>query len=628
MLLDFDDVQDVSDKEIEGDMKGKAKVGDEDLSKPFKEAACPRDKQDPLNPSIPKMINEMLKRVDDYLRSEEVFRNTELPNGEFQRKDPPVQWERHTPYVLPQHSNQEFCRPRENRVVLTLDSLSSTPQEILATEHQLRLPQPAPLVGTPSKENLDRREGKKQAVEWPEEVEPQEKVSPTEQALVNPAYSEQLVAIGKSLLPKGSMQLKKNKDIFTWEPADMTGVPKRIIKQSLNANPSVTLVSQKRRVFCSEKSKVITKEVAEWLKVGIVRPVRYPTWISNPVLVKKVDESWRMCIDFKNVNFACPKDYYPMLEIDSKIESVVGFPLKCFVDAYKGYHQVHMAEEDEEKTAFYTDQGTFCYTKMPFGLKNAGATYQQLVDEAFQSQIRRNLEVYVDDMVVKRKSEREMLADIAKTFDNLRRINMKLKSKIVLVWGRRRKVLRIHGKLAALSRFLSRSAEKLLPFVETLKDITKENKHDYRWTEKAKRFPRAKEDSPGPTSPNNSPAKRNPVRIPSGIKRSKRIYAPLEKMKLALRHGYHQVHMAEEDEEKTAFYTDQGTFCYTKMPFGLKNAGATYQQLVDEAFQSQIRRNLEVYVDDMVNSLANDQTKRWHDVPRSEGGDIDDGRHR
>ncbi|GKG31238.1 hypothetical protein Tco_0423726, partial [Tanacetum coccineum] len=94
-----------------------------------------------------------------------------------------------------------------------------------------------------------------------------------------------------------------------------------------------------------------------------------------------------MCIDFKNINAACPKYYYPLPEIDSKIESVMGFPLKCFLDAYKGYHQVQMAEADEEKTAYYTDQGTYCYTKIPFGLKNAGATYQRLVDEAFQSQI-------------------------------------------------------------------------------------------------------------------------------------------------------------------------------------------------------------------------------------------------
>ncbi|GKD16851.1 reverse transcriptase domain-containing protein, partial [Tanacetum coccineum] len=89
--------------------------------------------------------------------------------------------------------------------------------------------------------------------------------------------------------------------------------------------------------------------------------------ISN--LVKKVDDTWRMCIDFKNVNLTCPKDYYPLSEIDMKIQSVMGFPYKCFLDAYKGYHQIQMSKEDKEKATFYTDQGTYCYTKMLFGLK-------------------------------------------------------------------------------------------------------------------------------------------------------------------------------------------------------------------------------------------------------------------
>ncbi|GJU18188.1 reverse transcriptase domain-containing protein [Tanacetum coccineum] len=346
---------------------------------------------------------------------------------------------------------------------------------------------------------------------------------------LNPALSETISNDReRALSQEASLSYNKNylkkerktKGCFSsaWGNAsDMTGVPKRIIKHSLNANPSVKPISQKRRVFCSERSQVVTQKVAEWLKAGIVRPVKYPTWISNPILVKKGDGSWRMCIDFKNINAACPKDYYPLPEIDSKIESVMGFPLKCFLDAYKGYHQVQMAEEDEEKTAFYTDQGTYCYTKMPFGLKNAGATYQRLVDEAFQSHIGQNLEVYVDDMVVKSKSEKEMLADIAEIFDNLRRINMKLNLKKCLfgveegkflgymvtsegiranlaktkdiaemqspkTWG---EMQSLAGKLAALNRFLSRPAEKSPPFFETLKDITKENKHDYWWTEKA-----------------------------------------------------------------------------------------------------------------------------------------------
>nr|GEW58961.1 reverse transcriptase domain-containing protein [Tanacetum cinerariifolium] len=149
----------------------------------------------------------------------------------------------------------------------------------------------------------------------------------------------------------------------------------------------------------------------------------------NPVLVKKGDGSWRMCIDFKNINSAYPKDYYPLPEIDLKIESVMGFPLKCLLDADKGYHQVRMDKEYKEKIAFFTDQGIYCYTKMSFGLKNARATYQRLVDDAFKSQIGQNLEAYVNDMVVKSKSEREMIVDVAEIFDNIRRINMKLKPK-------------------------------------------------------------------------------------------------------------------------------------------------------------------------------------------------------
>ncbi|GKA97855.1 hypothetical protein Tco_0825749 [Tanacetum coccineum] len=146
--------------------------------------------------------------------------------------------------------------------------------------------------------------------------------------------------------------LKDNKDVFAWQPSDMVGVPRRIIQHSLNVNSSITQVAQKRRVLGSKKSKAVDKEVEEWVKAGIIRPVRYPTWISNPVLVKKVYDTWRMCIDFKNVNSACPKDYYPLPEIDLKIKAVMGFPFKCFLDAYKGYHQIQMSEEDEEKTAF------------------------------------------------------------------------------------------------------------------------------------------------------------------------------------------------------------------------------------------------------------------------------------
>ncbi|GJZ85632.1 reverse transcriptase domain-containing protein [Tanacetum coccineum] len=174
-----------------------------------------------------------------------------------------------------------------------------------------------------------------------------------------------------------------------------------------------------------------------------------------------------------------------------------------------------MAEEDEEETTFITSQGIFCYAKMPFGLKNAGATYQRLVDRAFQKQIGRNLEVYVDDLVIKSHTEEEIIRDIAETFKTLRQINMKLnpkkctfgmqegmflgykvnaeglkvcpdKADAVLSLpspGCLKDVQKLNGKLASLNRFLSKSAEKSLPFFKTLKKCTK--KGDFQWTQEA-----------------------------------------------------------------------------------------------------------------------------------------------
>ncbi|GJW43391.1 reverse transcriptase domain-containing protein, partial [Tanacetum coccineum] len=160
-----------------------------------------------------------------------------------------------------------------------------------------------------------------------------------------------------------------------------------------------------------------------------MREVHYHDWLSNPVMVKKHDNSWRMCVDFKDLNKACPKDGYPLPEIDWKVESLCGFLFKCFLDAYKGYHQIQMAEKDEEKIAFITNQGIFCYTKMPFGLRNTRATYQCLVDKAFHKQIGRNLKVYVDDLVIKSRTEDKIVRDIEEMFQTLREINMKLNLK-------------------------------------------------------------------------------------------------------------------------------------------------------------------------------------------------------
>nr|GEW66874.1 reverse transcriptase domain-containing protein [Tanacetum cinerariifolium] len=122
-------------------------------------------------------------------------------------------------------------------------------------------------------------------------------------------------------------------------------------------------------------------------------------------------------------------DCYPLPEIDWKVESFCGYPFKCSLDAYKGYHQIQLTEANKENTAFHTGHGVYCYTKMPFGLKNIGATYQRLMDKAFEGQVGRNIEVYVDNLVVKSHTEAEMVRDIEETFRTLRKVNMNLNPK-------------------------------------------------------------------------------------------------------------------------------------------------------------------------------------------------------
>ncbi|GJV25299.1 reverse transcriptase domain-containing protein [Tanacetum coccineum] len=207
------------------------------------------------------------------------------------------------------------------------------------------------------------------------------------QVAIHPEYPEQTVAIGSTLIEEGRKELcgllRRNLDIFAWKPADMTGVPRHIAEHRLNIREGCLRVRQKKRGQAPERNKAICEEVEKLVDVNIMKEVHCHSWLSNSVMVKKHDGSWRMCVDFKDLNKACLKDGYPLPEIDWKVESLCGYPFKCFLDAYKGYHQIKMAEEDKEKTAFITNQGIFCYSKMPFGLKNAGATYQRLVDKAF-----------------------------------------------------------------------------------------------------------------------------------------------------------------------------------------------------------------------------------------------------
>ncbi|GJS24269.1 reverse transcriptase domain-containing protein [Tanacetum coccineum] len=274
---------------------------------------------------------------------------------------------------------------------------------------------------------------------------------------IHPEYPEQTVAIGSTLTEKGPFR-----------------------EHRLNIREGYSPVRQKKRGQAPERNKAIQEEVEKLVDAGIMKEVHYHSWLSNPVMVKKHDGTWRMCVDFKDLNNACPKDCYPLPEIDWKVES--------------------------------------------------------LLDKAFQRQIGRNLEVYVDDLVIKSRTEEEIIRDITETFKTLRQINMKLnpkkctfgmqegmflgykvstnglkacpdKADAVLSLPSPRcikDVQKLNGKLASLNRFLSKSAEKSLPFFKTLKNCTK--KSDFQWTPEAeeafKQMKRLIAELPTLTAPN------------------------------------------------------------------------------------------------------------------------------
>ncbi|GJS51265.1 reverse transcriptase domain-containing protein [Tanacetum coccineum] len=256
---------------------------------------------------------------------------------------------------------------------------------------------------------------------------------PSEKVVIHEGYSDQTIIIRGNLTAEyrsGLIKmLRKHAYAFAWTSADMTGIPRFVVENALKTYPHIEPRVQWKWSIAPDRRKIVKDEVTEWIKAEIVRKVRYPTWVTNLVLVKKSDNSWRMFINFKYLNKSYSKDLYPLPEIDWKIESLMGFKYKCFLDAYKGYHQIQMAKKDEEKMTFYTDEGVFCYMKMPFGLKIARETYQRLVDTIFEGKMGRNLEAYMDDMVIKSKTELEMIKDVKETLLTLKKVNMKLNPK-------------------------------------------------------------------------------------------------------------------------------------------------------------------------------------------------------
>jgi hypothetical protein len=236
-----------------------------------------------------------------------------------------------------------------------------------------------------------------------------------------------------------------------------------------------------------DKAEGARNEVKRLLSIRVIREVKYPEWLANTVMVKKANGKWRMCIDFTDLNKACPKDEFPLPRIDSLVDAAASSEL--------------MKKEDEPKTSFITPSGTYCYLRMPEGLKNAGGSFSRMTAKVLHSQIGRNVLTYVDDIIVKSTKQENHIADLQETFANFRQASLKLNPEKCVFGVKKGKFLgclvstkgieanpnkieailrmeppstkkgaqRLTGRLASLNRFISRSAERNLPFFEVLK---------------------------------------------------------------------------------------------------------------------------------------------------------------
>ena len=156
----------------------------------------------------------------------------------------------------------------------------------------------------------------------------------------------------------------------------MPDIPREVAEHSLDIQPNSKQVKQRLRCFDELKRWAIGEEAHKLLVAGFIKEVFHPEWLANPILVKKKNGKWRMCVDYTSLNKACPKVPFPFPRIDQIVDSTARCELLSFLDAYSSYHHIKMKESNQLVTFFITPFGMYCYVTMPFGLGNTGATYQ------------------------------------------------------------------------------------------------------------------------------------------------------------------------------------------------------------------------------------------------------------
>ena len=202
------------------------------------------------------------------------------------------------------------------------------------------------------------------------------------------ANPKKFFQVGSKLPPQEKEELirflKENVDMFAWDAYKALGVDLSFIRHHLNVNPSITPKKQPHWRPSKEHANAVRDEMVKLKKAWAIKEVFYPEWLANTVVVKKKSGKWRVCVDFTDLNKACPKDPFPMPRIDQLVDATVGHPRMSFLDAFQDYYQIPLALDDQEKRAFVTPIGNYHYKVMPFGLKNARSTYQRMMTRIFE----------------------------------------------------------------------------------------------------------------------------------------------------------------------------------------------------------------------------------------------------
>jgi ribonuclease HI len=223
--------------------------------------------------------------------------------------------------------------------------------------------------------------------------------------------------------------LKEFSDIFAWQYDDLKTFDTEVIQHKIPLNRDTKPFRQKLRSFNPLLLPMMEREIKKLLDARIIIPLRYSEWIANLVPVRKKNGEIRLCVDSRNLNKCSRKDNYPLPKMEHMLQKVSGSKVMSFIDGFSGYNQIAVHPDDKEKTGFTTPWGTFMYEKMPFGLMNAGATFQRAMDIAFIGEKDKFVLIYLDDITVFSSSHELHLQHLRKTFMKCRKYGISLNPK-------------------------------------------------------------------------------------------------------------------------------------------------------------------------------------------------------